>query len=69
MGKLENKAAIYVRKSSKDSREGENRSLAAQIKDCQELATRHGLEVVHIYQEEVGVSASHIKNHELLTFN
>jgi DNA invertase Pin-like site-specific DNA recombinase len=64
MGKLENKAAIYVRKSSKDSREGENRSLAAQIKDCQELATRHGLEVVHIYQEEVGVSASHIKNHD-----
>jgi len=64
MSKVQKQAAIYVRKSSKDSREGENRSLAAQKKECKELAKRHGLEVVHIYEEEVGVSASHLKNHE-----
>jgi DNA invertase Pin-like site-specific DNA recombinase len=63
MGSSKTKAAIYCRKSSRDDREGENRSITGQRKDCEELANRLGYEIVHVYEEAVGTSASHIKNH------
>ena len=39
-------AAIYLRKSSVDQRAGENRSLADQRHDLEQLAERHGFQIV-----------------------
>ncbi len=67
MGTTQNTAAIYVRRSAADSRDTgahDNRSLNSQERDCRELAERHGLEVVEVYAEKVGTSASHLKNHK-----
>ena len=64
MGTIKTKAALYLRKSTKDTRDSEHRSLADQKRDCLEQAKRMNLEVVHVYEEEEGVSRSHIKNHE-----
>jgi len=56
-------AALYQRKSSLDDRVGDNRSITDQRHDLERLAERHGLKIVAEYEEKVGVSASHIKNH------
>ena len=64
MGKLENKAALYIRVSKEDAREGDARSLLDQKRQLLETAERLKLEVVKIYEEEEGTSASHIKNHD-----
>ena len=60
MGNISTKAALYLRKSTKDTRDSEHRSLADQKRDCLEQAKRMNLEVVHVYEEEEGVSRSHI---------
>ena len=52
-------AAIYLRKSSEE----DNHSRADQLFDCEARAEELGLDVVAIYKEDDGVSASHIKNH------
>ena len=52
-------AAIYLRKSSEE----DNHSRADQLFDCEARAEELGLDVVAIYREDDGVSASHIKNH------
>lgn len=54
-----NTAAIYLRKSSEE----DNHSRADQLADCEERAEQLGLDVVAVYKEEDGVSASHITNH------
>ncbi len=67
MGTTAKTAAIYVRRSAVDDRDTgdhDNRSLNSQERDCRELAKRHGLEVVEVYAEKVGTSASHLKNHK-----
>ena len=51
-------AAIYVRRSALDDREGDNRSLGAQERECRAWAEREGLEVGPVYREAVGTSAS-----------
>ena len=64
MGTNENTAALYLRKSSLDDRAGDNRSITDQRHDLEQLAERHGLQIVAEYEEKVGTSASHIKNHD-----
>ena len=64
MGTTENTAALYLRKSSMDERAGDNRSITDQRHDLERLAERHGLTIVAEYEEKVGTSASHIKNHD-----
>ncbi len=44
-------AGIYLRKSSVDKRPGENKSIADQRHDLEQLAERHGFEIVARYQE------------------
>ena len=56
------RAAIYTRKSSTDDRSGSNRSTTAQERECRALAERCGLEVVEVYEEAIGTSASHLTN-------
>jgi DNA invertase Pin-like site-specific DNA recombinase len=56
-------AALYLRKSNIDERAGDNRSITDQRHDLERLAERHGLQIVEEYEEQVGTSASHIKNH------
>ena len=41
---METSAAIYVRRSALDDREGDNRSLGAQERECREWAEREGLD-------------------------
>ena len=57
-------AGIYLRKSSVDKRPGENKSIADQRHDLEQLAERLGFEIVAKYEEIEGTSASHIKNHD-----
>ncbi len=64
MGTTKNTAALYLRKSSMDDRSGDNRSITDQRHDLERLADRHGLQIVAEYEEKVGTSASHIKNHD-----
>ena len=64
MGTTPNTAALYLRKSSLDDRSGDNRSITDQRHDLERLAERHGLQIVAEYEEKVGTSASHIKNHD-----
>ena len=40
---METSAAIYVRRSALDDREGDNRSLGAQETECRAWAEREGL--------------------------
>ena len=56
------RAAIYTRKSSLDERSGANRSTTAQERECRALAERLGFEVVEVYAEAIGTSASHLTN-------
>jgi DNA invertase Pin-like site-specific DNA recombinase len=56
------RAAIYTRKSSLDERAGDNRSTTAQERECRALAERLGFEVVEVYAEAIGTSASHLTN-------
>ena len=63
MGTIQNTAALYLRKSSLDDRSGDNRRISDQRHDLERLAERHGLQIVAEYEEKVGTSASHIKNH------
>ena len=51
-------AAIYVRRSALDDREGDNRSLGAQERECRAWAESEGLDVGPVYREAVGTSAS-----------
>jgi len=55
---METSAAIYVRRSAMDDREGDNRSLGGQERECREWAEREGLTVGPVYREAVGTSAS-----------
>lgn len=60
-------AAIYLRRSAPDERDalgGTNRSIVAQERECRELAVRYGLEVVAVFDEGAGKSASHLTNDE-----
>ena len=61
MDKLNKKAALYIRVSKEDAREGDARSLTDQKRQLLETAKRLELEVVKIYEEEEGTSASHLK--------
>ena len=56
------RAAIYTRKSSLDERAGDNRSTTAQERESRALAERLGFEVVEVYAEAIGTSASHLTN-------
>jgi len=59
------RAAIYTWKSSLDERAGDNRSTTAQERECRALAERLGfevVEVVEVYVEAIGTSASHLTN-------
>ena len=69
MGTTKNTAALYLRKSNMDDRAGDNRSIKDQRHDLERLAERHGLQIVTEYQEKVGTSASHIKNHDRPQYN
>ena len=69
MGTTENTAALYLRKSNMDDPAGDNRSIKDQRHDLERLAERHGLQIVTEYQEKVGTSASHIKNHDRPQYN
>ena len=64
-----NKAAIYVRRSATDARDvhGPNRSIASQRRDIEDLAKRHNLDIVKIYEERVGTSASHLEDNARLS--
>ena len=64
MGNLSNKAALYIRVSKEDAREGDARSLTDQKRQLLETAKRLELEVVKIYEEEEGTSASHLKKND-----
>ena len=55
---METSAAIYVRRSALDDREGDNRSLAGQERECREWAEREGLTVGPVYRVKVGTSYS-----------
>jgi len=57
------RAALYLRKSTVDLRAGDNRSLIDQRHDCERLAEAQGLEIVDIFEEEEGTSASHMTDH------
>jgi hypothetical protein len=48
---FQNTAAIYTRKSTTDSRDGEARSLSGQARKNHGYAAQHGLTVVAEYQE------------------
>ena len=56
--KFDSTAAIYTRKSSTDSRDGENRSLSGQARKAHGYAAQHGLTIVAEYQEALGTSVS-----------
>jgi DNA invertase Pin-like site-specific DNA recombinase len=58
--KRDSTAAIYIRKSTKQE---DGRSLKGQEQDCQDRASRLGLDVVEIYREADGTSASHMTDH------
>ncbi|MDP7092791.1 MAG: recombinase family protein, partial [Candidatus Thalassarchaeaceae archaeon] len=55
---METSAAIYVRRSALDDREGDNLSLGAQERECRAWAESEGLDVGPVYREAVGTSAS-----------
>ena len=57
------RAALYLRKSSVDLRTVENRSLQDQKHDCEALAAAQGFDIVDIFEEEEGTSASHMTDH------
>jgi len=57
---VKNQSAIYIRKSSDDG----TSSSDDQLHDLTDLAKRHGLNVVEIYREADGISASHLSNQE-----
>jgi len=57
---METSAAIYVRRSAMDDREGDNRGLGAQERECREWAEREGLTVGPVYREAGGTSASRL---------
>ena len=58
------RAALYLRKSSVDLRAGENRSLQDQRHDCERLAEAQGFDIVDVFEEEEGTSASHLTDHD-----
>ncbi len=60
--KTKGRAAVYLRKSSVDSRVGENRSFTRQMADIEKILEE--FEVVAEFTEKVGTSASHVKNHD-----
>jgi DNA invertase Pin-like site-specific DNA recombinase len=60
--KTKGRAAVYLRKSSLDSRVGENRSFTRQMADIEKILQE--FEVVAEFTEKVGTSASHVKNHD-----
>ena len=55
---METSAAIYVRRSAMDDREGDNHSLKGKERERREWAEREGLTVVPVYREAWGTSAS-----------
>ena len=57
-------AGVYLRKSSVDKRPGENKSIADQRHDLEQLAERHGFKIVAKYEEAEGTSASSFKDHD-----
>ena len=57
------RAALYLRKSTVDQRAGDNRSLQDQRHDCERLAKAQGFEIVDVFEEEEGTSASHMTDH------
>ena len=56
--------AIYVRKSTVDTRESGGRSISGQIKDCKELAEQKGMTVVKVFEEAEGVGASRFSKNQ-----
>ena len=62
-------AGIYLRKSSVDKRPGENKSIADQRHELEQLAERHGFEIVAKYEEVEGTSASAFKDHDRPAFD
>jgi DNA invertase Pin-like site-specific DNA recombinase len=60
--KSKGRAAVYLRKSSLDSRAGKNRSFTRQMADIGKILEE--FEVVAEFSEKVGTSASHIAGHD-----
>ena len=48
---METSAAIYVRRSALDDREGDNLSLGAQERECRAWAESEGLDVGPVYHD------------------
>ena len=55
-----NTAAVYVRHSTIDKRQAVDRSMEGQEHDCHEKAEALGLDVVEVFAEREGTSASHL---------
>ena len=55
-----NSAAVYVRHSTIDKRQAVDRSMEGQEHDCHEKAGALGLDVVEVFAEREGTSASHL---------
>ncbi len=55
-------AAVYVRHSTVDTRQALDRSMEGQEHECQEKAKALGLDVVQVFAEREGTSASHLSN-------
>ena len=53
-------AAVYVRHSTVDTRQALDRSMEGQEHECQEKAKALGLDVVEVFAEREGTSASHL---------
>ena len=53
---METSAAIYVRRSALDDREGDNRSLGAQERECRDWAEREGLATRSVIWERGNLS-------------
>ena len=53
-------AAVYVRHSTEDKRQALDRSMEGQEHECRDRAAALGLDVVHVFAERAGTSASHL---------
>ena len=63
---MENKtAAMYLRKSTEDG----GKSVTAQEHDVRIRAEQLGIEIVAVYREDDGTSASSVTNHDRPQFN
>jgi DNA invertase Pin-like site-specific DNA recombinase len=62
---METTAAIYLRKST----EGDGKSIAAQERQLRTKAEQLGIDIIAVYKEEDGTSASSVTNHNRPQFD